>query len=77
MIHHREGKLLHAAGLTAARKAEDGESWDASLTIVTREASDAGGEVHDCKPVLLTDDAVGEWLTPGKLEPGKRTHWSR
>src|SRR5699024_11536016 len=39
-----------------------------SVTIVTRDARDAGGEVHDRMPVCLTDDAVGEWLTPGKLE---------
>nr|WP_301472809.1 SOS response-associated peptidase [Brachybacterium sp.] len=68
VIHHPEGKLLHAAGLTAARKAEDGEGWDTTFPIVTREARDAGGEVHDRMPVFLTDEAVGEWLTPGKLE---------
>jgi len=68
VIHHPDSKLLHAAGLTAARKAEDGDSWDITFTIVTREACDAGGEVHDRMPVFLTDDAVGEWLTPGKLE---------
>jgi len=59
---------LHAAGLTAARKSEDGEGWDVTFTIVTREARDAGGEVHDRMPVFLTEEAVGEWLAPGKLE---------
>lgn len=72
IIHHPNGKLLHAAGLTAARKAEDRESWDITFTIVTREARDAGGEVHDRIPVFLTDEAVGEWLTPGKLAPEQK-----
>ena len=67
-IHHPDGELLHAAGLTAARKNEDGEGWDITFTIVTREARDAGGEVHDRMPAFLTDDAVAEWLTPGKLD---------
>lgn len=67
-IHHPDGALLHAAGLTAARKAEDGESWDISFTVITREARDAGGEVHDRMPAFLTDDALEEWLAPGKLE---------
>lgn len=67
-IHHPDGELLHAAGLTAARKSEDGESWDVTFTIVTREARDAGGEVHDRMPVFLTEETVQEWLVPGKLE---------
>ncbi|MGP5292595.1 SOS response-associated peptidase [Brachybacterium tyrofermentans] len=67
-IHHPDGELLHAAGLTAARKSEDGEGWDVTFTIVTREARDAGGEVHDRMPVFLTEEAVAEWLAPGKLE---------
>lgn len=67
-IHHPDGELLHAAGLTAARKSEDGEGWDVTFTIVTREARDAGGEVHDRMPVFLTEEAVGAWLDPGKLE---------
>lgn len=36
------------------------------------EARDAGGEVHDRMPVFLTDEAVGEWLTPGKLDPEQK-----
>ncbi len=71
-IHHPEGELLHAAGLTAARKSEDGEGWDVTFTIVTREARDASGEVHDRMPVFLTEDAVAEWLVPGKLEPAQK-----
>ncbi|MGP5056965.1 SOS response-associated peptidase [Brachybacterium paraconglomeratum] len=71
-IHHPDGQLLHAAGLTAARKAEDGHGWDVTFTIVTREARDASGEVHDRMPVFLAEDAVAEWLVPGKLEPEQK-----
>lgn len=71
-IHHPDGQLLHAAGLTSARKAEDGDGWDVTFTIVTREARDASGEVHDRMPVFLTEDAVADWLVPGKLEPEQK-----
>lgn len=67
-FHHPNGKLLHAAGLSAARKTGDRESWNITFTIVMREAPEAGGEVHDRMPVFLTYEVVGEWLTPGKLE---------
>lgn len=39
-----------------------------SFTVITREARDAGGEVHDRMPAFLTDDAIGAWLVPGKLD---------
>lgn len=71
-IHHPDGELLHAAGLAAASKSEDGGGWDVTFTIVTREARDAGGEVHDRMPVFLTNDVVAEWLTPGKLAAEQR-----
>ncbi|GAP77907.1 SOS response-associated peptidase [Brachybacterium paraconglomeratum] len=71
-IHHPDGQLLHAAGLTAARKAEDGDGWDVTFTIVTREARDAGGEVHDRMPVFLAEDAVADWLVPRMLEPEQK-----
>ncbi|MCZ4326755.1 SOS response-associated peptidase [Brachybacterium paraconglomeratum] len=67
-IHHPEGELLHAAGLTVARKSEDGDGWDVTFTVVTREARDAGGEVHDRMPAFLTEEALADWLAPGKLE---------
>lgn len=70
-IHHPDGELLHAAGLTAARK-DEGDAWDVSFTVITREARDAGGEVHDRMPTFLTEDAVEEWLSPGKLEADQK-----
>ncbi|UEJ82777.1 SOS response-associated peptidase [Brachybacterium halotolerans subsp. kimchii] len=66
-VHPEHGGLLNAAGLAAARKSEDGESWDVTFTIITREAKDAAGEVHDRMPAYLPDDMLDEWLAPGKL----------
>lgn len=62
---HGERPILAAAGLATARKV-DGE-WQVSTVIVTREARDASGEVHDRMPAFLTRTAYDEWLSPAKL----------
>lgn len=67
-VHHPDGKQLHGAGLAAARKAEGGDGWDVTCTIVTREVRDAGGEVHDRMPVFLAEDAVADWISPGEVQ---------
>jgi len=63
---HAGDELLAAAGLYAARK--EGDQWKLTLTVITREATDASGEVHDRMPVFLTRDAWEDWLSPEKLE---------
>ncbi|HEX7351626.1 SOS response-associated peptidase [Brachybacterium sp.] len=72
-VHADGGELLHAAGLTTAEQNSDGE-WDVSFTIITREARDAAGDVHDRMPAFLGDELMGEWLAPGKLEKDEREH---
>jgi putative SOS response-associated peptidase YedK len=42
------------------------------FVIITRQAQDAGGEVHDRMPAFLTPGAVDEWLEPAKLDRGGR-----
>lgn len=63
---HGRSPLLAAAGICTARKV--GEEWEVSTAIITREARDASGEVHDRMPAFLTPDVYGEWLSPAKLE---------
>ena len=38
-----------------------------STAIITREARDAAGEVHDRMPAFVTRDIYDEWLSPAKL----------
>lgn len=40
--------------------------------MITREARDAGGEVHHRMPAFLTDEALKEWLSPGKLKADEK-----
>ncbi len=37
------------------------------FVVVTREARDASGEVHDRMPAFLTRDLWDDWLTPASL----------
>jgi putative SOS response-associated peptidase YedK len=63
---HGPENLLAAAGLYELKKA--GEEWTLSFTIITREAADASGEVHDRMPVFLTPDTWDTWTEPLKVE---------
>jgi len=70
-VHATDEHQLHAAGLTTASKNDDGE-WDVSFTIITREARDAAGDVHDRMPAFLDDELMAEWLAPGKLDADEK-----
>lgn len=70
-VHATDEHQLHAAGLTTASKNDHGE-WDVSFTIITREAKDAAGDVHDRMPAFLDEELMTEWLTPGKLDADER-----
>ncbi|MBG6059133.1 putative SOS response-associated peptidase YedK [Cryobacterium sp. MP_M3] len=66
---HSDG-VLAAAGLYAGRQEHDG-TWSHSMAVITREARDASGDIHDRMPAFLTRDAWDEWLRPGKVaDPG-------
>ncbi len=63
---HGDRPLLAAAGIYTARKV--GEEWEVSTSIITREARDASGEVHDRMPVFIDRGAWDEYLSPEKLD---------
>ncbi len=63
---HGPDALLAAAGIVAVRKVDD--AWVVSTAIVTREARDASGEVHDRMPVFLERAEWDDWLNPVTLD---------
>lgn len=63
-------ELLAAAGLTWSMDLR-GEHVRC-MVVITREARDAGGEVHDRMPAFLTADAMDAWLEPVKLDRSGR-----
>lgn len=66
-LHRADHAILHAARLYAARKDEE-DQWQLSCKIITTDAKDAAGEVHDRMPVFLPDELAADWLHPGPLD---------
>ena len=62
---HGDG-LLAAAGVSWATKEADGE-WSRVFAVVTREARDASGDVHDRMPAFLEPDSWATWLNPQSI----------
>ena len=68
---HGERPMLAAAGLATARKVPNdaGElEWEVSTAIITREARDASGDVHERMPAFLTPDLYDRWLDSAKID---------
>lgn len=63
---HGDDKILAAAGLTWSMDVK-GERTRC-FVVITRQAHDALGEVHDRMPAFLTPDAMDAWLDPIKLD---------
>jgi putative SOS response-associated peptidase YedK len=40
------------------------EQWERTFTIVTTDANELMRPVHDRMPVVLSEDAVDQWLLP-------------
>lgn len=62
------GQLLLFAGLYEFWKAGS-EEWQATFTIITTAANRLVSEVHDRMPVILTAEAVDEWIDPAQDDP--------
>lgn len=66
-LHDPDGRLLAFAGLyelwrDRARAEDDPARWLLSCTIVTQQASDALGEIHDRSPVVVPPALWSDWL---------------
>jgi putative SOS response-associated peptidase YedK len=71
---HGQDELLAAAGIVAVRKVDD--EWVVSTAIVTREARDASGDVHDRMPVFLEKTEWDDWLNRHRVRgrPAREQH---
>ncbi|MCW2787249.1 MAG: yedK [Marmoricola sp.] len=68
-IRPRDGSLLAMAGLyelwrDPERAADDPLRWRWTATVITTDATDDLGRIHDRMPLMLTPDAYGAWLDP-------------
>lgn len=67
---HDDHALLAMAGLWSVWKDPDTGLWVPSATVVTTDANEDVGRLHDRMPVLLPRDAWAAWLDPGQEDRG-------
>ena len=71
-IHRPDEATLPMAGLyelwhDPERSREDAEGWLWTCTVLTTNATDEAGRIHDRAPLVVHEDAYERWLSP---EPG-------
>jgi|tagenome__1003787_1003787.scaffolds.fasta_scaffold20222019_1 putative SOS response-associated peptidase YedK len=70
-VMRRDGRPMAFAGLWAGWKDEDTGEIIRSFTIVTTEANDLVGEIHNRMPVVVPESAWDTWLDPTLTAPGE------
>ena len=75
-LHRRDGGLLVMAGLyeiwrDPAKERDDDSAWLRTCTVITTEATDAAGHIHDRMPMVVRPDAVDAWLDPTLTDPAR------
>jgi putative SOS response-associated peptidase YedK len=73
-IHRADGNLLVMAGIyeiwrDPAKDRDDDSAWLRTCSIITTQATDAAGHIHDRMPLVVPRDAIDQWLDPALTEP--------
>ena len=66
----RAGEPLAMAGLYELWRAAEGP-WLWTCTVLTTEAADEHGDIHDRTPLLVAEQDWARWLDPDLEEPGR------
>lgn len=62
-VTREDGAQLYAAGLWEPHHAIQEDDSEGSVTVITHDAVEAAGEVHDRMPVFLDPACAREWMT--------------
>jgi putative SOS response-associated peptidase YedK len=73
-IRPRDGEVLAMAGLYEFWRdpkgdADDPEAWLLSVTVLTTEAEDELGVIHDRMPLMVDPAGWDTWLDPARQDP--------
>jgi putative SOS response-associated peptidase YedK len=68
-IHRADGERLVMAGIyeiwrDPTKDREDDSAWLRTCSVITTDATDAAGHIHDRMPMVITRDAIDRWLDP-------------
>jgi putative SOS response-associated peptidase YedK len=69
-LSYRDGSPLAMAGLYEHWKSPEGE-WLTTCTVITTDAPDELGEIHDRTPLLVPRESWATWLDPAVSDPGE------
>ncbi len=72
-IHRSDGERLAMAGIyeiwrDPTKDREDDAAWLRTCSVITTDATDAAGHIHDRMPMVITRDAMDAWLDPNLTE---------
>jgi putative SOS response-associated peptidase YedK len=75
-LHRSDGGLLVMAGIyeiwrDPAKDRDDSTAWLRTCSIITTQATDAAGHIHDRMPLVVPRDAIDQWLDPALTEPAQ------
>jgi putative SOS response-associated peptidase YedK len=78
-VRARDGGSLAMAGLYEiwrddTKSDDDPTRWLWTVTVLTTDAADDVGRIHERMPLLVRGEAIGEWLDPTKVPP---QDWAR
>ena len=73
-IHRSDGGLLVMAGIyeiwrDPAKGPADDEAWLRTCSVITTEATDAVGHIHDRMPMVVPRQSYDAWLDPALTDP--------
>ena len=73
-IHRADGGRLAMAGLyeiwrDPTKDRDDDSAWLRTCTVITTQATDAVGHIHDRMPMVVGRDAWDAWLSPDLTDP--------
>jgi putative SOS response-associated peptidase YedK len=73
-IHRADGRLLVMAGIyeiwrDPTKDRDDDTAWLRTCSVITTQATDAVGHIHDRMPMVIARDSIGDWLDPGLTDP--------
>jgi putative SOS response-associated peptidase YedK len=75
-LRPKDGGILAAAGLwerwhDPAKDKDDPDAWLHSFVIITTDATDDVGRVHDRMPMIVLPEQWDEWLDPRLTDPNQ------
>ena len=75
-IHRTDGGLLVMAGIyeiwrDPTKNRDDDSAWLRTCSVITTEATDAAGHIHDRMPMVIRREAIDAWLDPTLTDPGQ------